>query len=72
MQLNAILIIGWSIYDKYPEEKQKELALVKGYRTDYIFECYVYEKCEGGTKILTVVIDVSKIRWNDWNSSVLK
>ena len=28
----AVLIIGWSIYDKLSEEEQKEFALVERYR----------------------------------------
>ena len=35
-----VLIIGWSIYDKLPEEEQKEFALVERYRTDYFYEFY--------------------------------
>ena len=43
----AILIIGWSIYDKLPEEEKKTFALVNQYRTDYIYECYEYEYAKG-------------------------
>ena len=42
-----VLIIGWSIYDKLPEEEQKEFALVERYRTDYFYECYEYENAKG-------------------------
>ena len=38
-----VLIIGWSIYDKLPDEEQKEFALVERYRTDYFYECYEYK-----------------------------
>ena len=42
-----VLIIGWSIYDKLPDEEQKEFALVDRYRTDYFYECYEYENAKG-------------------------
>ena len=42
-----VLIIGWSVYDKLPEEEQKEFALVEQYRTDYFYECYEYENAKG-------------------------
>ena len=42
-----VLIIGWSVYDKLPEEEQKEFALVERYRTDYFYECYEYENTKG-------------------------
>ena len=42
-----VLIIGWSIYDKLPEEEQKEFALVERYRTDYFYEYYEYENAKG-------------------------
>ena len=42
-----VLIIGWSIYDKLPDEEQKEFALVERYRTDYLYECYEYENAKG-------------------------
>ena len=42
-----VLIIGWSVYDKLPEEEQKEFVLVKRYRTDYFYECYEYENAKG-------------------------
>ena len=42
-----VLIIGWSIYDKLPDEEQKEFALVERYRTDYFYECYEYENAKG-------------------------
>ena len=42
-----VLIIGWRIYDKLPEEEQKEFALVERYRTDYFYECYEYENAKG-------------------------
>ena len=42
-----VLIIGWSVYDKLPEEEQKEFALVERYRTDYFYECYEYENAKG-------------------------
>ena len=42
-----VLIIGWSIYDKLPEEEQKEFALVERYRTDYFYACYEYENAKG-------------------------
>ena len=42
-----VLIIGWSIYDKLPEEEQKEFVLVERYRTDYFYECYEYENAKG-------------------------
>ena len=42
-----VLIIGWSIYDKLPEEEQKKFALVERYRTDYFYECYEYENAKG-------------------------
>ena len=38
-----VLIIGWSVYDKLPDEEQKEFALVERYRTDYFYECYEYK-----------------------------
>ena len=44
-----VLIIGWSIYDKLPEEEQKEFVLVERYRTDYFYECYEYENAKGNT-----------------------
>ena len=52
-----VLIIGWSIYDKLPEEEQKEFELVDRYRTDYFYECYEYENTKG-TKIMSGVIDI--------------
>ena len=42
-----VLIIGLSIYDKLPEEEQKEFALVERCRTDYFYECYEYEHAKG-------------------------
>ena len=42
-----VLIIGWSIYDKLPEEEQKEFVLVERYRTDSFYECYEYENAKG-------------------------
>ena len=42
-----VLIIGWNIYDKLPEEEQKEFVLVERYRTDYFYECYEYENAKG-------------------------
>ena len=42
-----VLIIGWSIYDKLPEEEQKEFVLVERYRTAYFYECYEYENAKG-------------------------
>ena len=42
-----VLIIGWSIYDKLPDEEQKEFALVERYRPDYFYECYEYENAKG-------------------------
>ncbi|MBW3041072.1 hypothetical protein [Prochlorococcus marinus] len=42
-----VLIIGWSIYNKLPEEEQKEFTLVERYRTDYFYECYEYEHAKG-------------------------
>ena len=42
-----VLIIGWNIYDKLPEEEQKEFALVERYRTNYFYECYEYENAKG-------------------------
>ena len=42
-----VLIIGWSIYDKLPEEEKKEFALVQRYRTGYFYECYEYENAKG-------------------------
>ena len=42
-----VLIIGWSVYDKLPEEEQKEFALVERYRTDYFYECYEYKNAKG-------------------------
>ena len=41
------MIIGWSIYDKLPEEVQKKFALVERYRTDYFYECFEYENAKG-------------------------
>ena len=41
-----VLIIGWSVYDKLPEEEQKEFALVQRYRTDYFYKCYEYENAK--------------------------
>ena len=54
-----VLIIGWSVYDKLPEEEQKEFALVERYRTDYFYECYEYEKelmklCDAGNQIKVI------------------
>ena len=43
----TVLIIGWSLYDKLPEEEQKKFALIKRYRTDYFYECYEYENAKG-------------------------
>ena len=43
----AVLIIGWSIYDKLPKDEQKEFPLVERYRTDYFYECYEYENAKG-------------------------
>ena len=42
-----VLIIGWSVYEKLPEEEQKEIELVERYRTDYFHECYEYENAKG-------------------------
>ena len=42
-----VLIIGWSVYDKLPDEEQKEFALVERYRTDYFYEWYEYENAKG-------------------------
>ena len=42
-----VLIIGWSIYDKLPEEEQKEFALVERYRTDYFLWVLWVWKYEG-------------------------
>ena len=42
-----VLIIGWSVYEKLPEEEQKEFELVERYRTDYFYECYEYENAKG-------------------------
>ena len=42
-----VLIIGWRIYDKLPEEEQKKFALVERYRTDYFYERYEYENAKG-------------------------
>ena len=42
-----VLIIGWSVYDKLPEEEQKKFALVERYRTDYFYEFYEYENAKG-------------------------
>ena len=42
-----VLIIRWNIYDKLPEEEQKEFTLVERYRTDYFYECYEYENSKG-------------------------
>tara|TARA_Y100001968_G_scaffold89794_1_gene80793 strand:+ start:117 stop:302 length:186 start_codon:yes stop_codon:yes gene_type:complete len=58
-----VLIIGWSIYDKLPEEEQKEFALVERYRTDYCDECYEYENAKG-TKIMSGVIEVLRSKRN--------
>ena len=62
-----VLIIGWSVYDKLPEEEQKEFALVERYRTDYFYECYEYENVKGKT-IMSGVIDALKIKRNYWSS----
>ena len=43
----AVLIIGQSVYDKLPEEEQKEFALVERYRTDQFYECQEYENAKG-------------------------
>ena len=50
-----VLIIGWSVYDKLPEEEQKEFALVERYRNDYFYECYEYENAKGN----------KNYEWND-------
>ena len=42
-----VLIIGWKIYDRLPEDEQKEFALIERYRTDYFYECYEYENAKG-------------------------
>ena len=42
-----VLIIGWSIYDKLPEEKNEEFKLIERDRTDYFYECYEYENAKG-------------------------
>ena len=42
-----VLIIGWNIYDKLPEEEKKELELVEQCRTDYFHECYENKKTKG-------------------------
>ncbi len=42
-----VLIIGGKIYDRLPEDEQKEFALVERYRTDYFYECYEYENAKG-------------------------
>ena len=42
-----VLIIGWSVYDKLPDEEQKEFALVGRYRTDDFYEFYEYENAKG-------------------------
>ena len=66
-----VLIIGWSIYDKLPDEEQKEFALVERYRTDYFYECYEYEM-RRETRIMNGVIDALRIKKNYWSSSVMK
>ena len=66
-----VLIIGWSVYDKLPEEEQKEFALVERYRTDYFYECYE-QKMQRGTRITNGVIDALRIKRNYWSSSVMK
>ena len=47
IEVMAVLVIGWEIYDQLPEEEQKEFALVERYRTDYFYECYEYEYSKG-------------------------
>ena len=66
-----VLIIGWSIYDKLPEEEQKEFVLVERYRTDY-FMSAMSMKMRRGTRITNGVIDASRIKRNYWSSSVMK
>ncbi len=61
-----VLIIGWNIYDKLPEEEQKEFALVERYRTDYFYECYEYENAKGN-KNLSGAIDALRIKRNYWS-----
>ena len=46
-QVMPVLIIGWSVYDKLPEEAQKEFALVERYRTDFFYEYFEYENAKG-------------------------
>ena len=58
-----VLIIGWSIYDKLPEEEQKEFALVERYRTDY-FMSAMNMKMQKGIKIMSRAIDASRIKSN--------
>ena len=42
-----VLIIGWSVYDKLPENEQQEFALVRRYNTAYFYQCYEYENAKG-------------------------
>jgi len=42
-----VLVIGWGVYDKLPEEEQQEFALVRRYNTAYFYECYEYENAKG-------------------------
>ena len=42
-----VLLIGWSVYDKLPEEEQQEFTFVRRYNTAYFYECYEYENAKG-------------------------
>ena len=66
-----VLIIGWSIYDKLPEEEQKEFVLVERYSTDYFYECYEYENAKGN-KNYEWSDRTLRIKRNYWSSSVMK
>ena len=66
-----VLIIGWSIYDKLPEEEQKEFVLVERYRT-VIYMSAMNMKMQKGIKIMSGAIDASRIKRNYWSSLVMK
>ena len=46
-QVMPVLVLGWGVYDKLPEEEQQEFALVRRYNTTDLYECYEYENAKG-------------------------
>ena len=63
-----VLIIEWHIYNKLPEEEQKEFELVELYIELIIFMSAMSMKMRRGTKIMSGVIDVLRIKRNYWIS----